>query len=94
MVPNVFGVFMIASSLIYYVSLQMDLRFTLVIIGLKGITILLCSTLISKSIWSESAKPYYHLFYFVCVFFCVPFVGMLSSLSDPSSVFTTINIVL
>ena len=92
--PRLFGVFTVATSIIYYIGFNTSMALSMGIVALKGISILLCSALLSKSLWPKRIQRYYNVFYFVCVLFCVPLVGMFTSLADPTSMFTSMNVVL
>jgi len=92
--PYLLGLFICISYMVPYFTPDNSVQTILIISTLRGIGIVLCTLLLLESIWAKFLRPYFHLFYFITILYCVPFVSIMSSLNDPQGFFTVMNIVL
>ena len=53
--------------------------------GIRGIGITLCVGLMLEGIWSKSLKPYFPMYWFFTLWYCLPFSGSLAFLQSPQS---------
>ena len=92
--PYLLGLFIYVSYMVPYFTPDNSTQTILIISCLRGIGIVLCTLLLLESIWPKSLLPYFNGFYFITILYCIPFVGIMSSLNDPRGLFTVMNIVL
>jgi len=92
--PYLLGLFIYVSYMVPYFTPNNSMKTILIITSLRGIGIVLCTLLLLESIWSKFLLPYFNFFYFIMIFYCVPFVSIMSSFNDPEGYFTVMNIVL
>ncbi|MEM9737863.1 MAG: HAMP domain-containing sensor histidine kinase [Bacteroidota bacterium] len=58
-------------------------RYIQVLVILRIVGVALCTGLLLKNQWPKFLQPYYYLFYFATILFCLPYTNTLLFLEDP-----------
>lgn len=92
--PYLVGMFIYLFSFFPYLTRDNSVAPLFVVFALRLVGVLLCTLLLTESLWPAAARRYLDLCYFLTLFHCLPFTHALTALSDPTGYFTVINIVL
>ncbi len=84
--PLLFSIFIIITSIIPNITTQKGNIDTFVLSSsIYGIGIALCIGLMLRSLWPKYLQPYFDLYWFVTVLYCVPFTNVFLFLEEPNN---------
>ncbi len=92
--PYLFGMLIYLSSFVPYFGHDKTMPMLYLVLGVRGIGVVLSTILLLESIWPKVLQHYFNLYYFFTICYCIPFTQLVIGLHDPQGVFTMTSIVL
>ncbi len=81
--PQLFSIFFICIVPLVLLAIPLPKENILVIGSIYGVGISLCCALMLEVLWPKAIKPYFDLYWFFTLLYCVPFSATLLFLSNP-----------